>query len=251
MPLLTLDAIVLQAFPYSETSKILRLLTRSHGVRSAIAKGALRPKSRYGGVLEAFAEGSASFYLREGRELQTLSGFELVRSHQALGRNLLRFGGASLLAELILRTASEEAHPELFDGLRDALARLESTPDDELEPVLLAEAWSLVALLGFGPALDECVACGRSIEAGEDVSFDHAAGAVRCADCSPGAPGRALPAHAREALQRFLEGHATPAPVRKRAHWALLRRFLFQHVVEGRELKALDFLESTLDTATP
>lgn len=251
MPLVTVDAIVLQVFPYSETSKILRLLTRTHGVRSAIAKGALRPKSRYGGVLETFAEGSASFYLREGRELQTLSGFELVRSHQALGRHLLRFAGAALLAELILRTASEETQPELFEGLREALSRIESATESELEPVLLAEAWSLVALLGFAPALDQCLGCGRPVEPGEDVSFDYAAGAIRCADCAPGAPGRALPAHARETLERFLAGQATPAPPRTRAHWALLRRFLFQHVVEGRELRSLDFLEATLDSPAP
>ncbi len=244
-----LDAIILQVFPYSETSKILRLLTRTHGVRSAIAKGAIRPKSKFGGVLEPFAEGMATFYLREGRELQTLSGFELARGHQALGRNLLRFGAASLLAELVLRTASEEAHPELYDAFRDALDHLERSPDEGVEAVALAETWQLVAHLGFAPALDECAECGRPIGPDEDVAFDYLAGAVRCPDCAPGgtaATGRALPAFARQALARFLEGQASPPPERTAAHWALLRRFLFQHVVEGRELKALEFLEEAL-----
>ncbi len=247
-----LDAIILQVFPYSETSKILRLLTRTHGVRSAIAKGAMRPKSKYGGLLEPFAEGVATFYLREGRELQTLSDFELTRSHQALGRNLLRFGGASLLAELVLRTASEESHPELYDAFRAALDHLEGASGEAVEAVALAETWLLVAHLGFAPALDECVQCGRPIGPEEDVAFDYAAGAVRCADCAPGGSGgtsRALPAFARQALSRFLEGRASPAPERTAAHWALLRRFLFQHVVEGRELRSLDFLEASLHAA--
>ncbi len=247
-----LDAIILQVFPYSETSKILRLLTRTHGVRSAIAKGATRPRSRFGGVLEPFAEGSATFYLREGRELQTLSAFELVRGHQALGRNLVRFGAASLLAELLLRTASEEAHPELFDAFRAALDALERAPDESVEAVALAQCWNLVAHLGFAPALDECTACGRTLAPDEDVSFDHAAGAVRCAGCAPpgaASPGRPLPAFARQALAGFLRGESEPAPARTAAHWALLRRFLFQHVVEGRELRALDFLEAALAAA--
>ena len=34
------DAIVLQCFPYGDTSRIVRLLTRDAGVHSAIAKGA-------------------------------------------------------------------------------------------------------------------------------------------------------------------------------------------------------------------
>jgi len=244
-----LDAIVLQVFPYSETSKILRLLTRTHGVRSAIARGAMRPRSHYGGVLELFAEGVATFYLREGRELQTLSAFELARGHQALGRNLVRFGAASLLAELVLRTASEEAQPELYDAFRAALAALEQAPDEAVEGAALARVWHLVAHLGFAPALEECVACGRPLAREEDVSFDHTAGAVRCAACAPsvGAPaGRPLPAFARQALDGFLRGESVPTPARTAAHWALLRRFLFHHVVEGHELHSLDFLEEAL-----
>ncbi|HEX6134823.1 MAG TPA: DNA repair protein RecO, partial [Longimicrobiales bacterium] len=108
------DAIVLQCFPYGETSRIVRLLTRSAGVHSAIAKGALRPRSRYA-LLEPFAEGSATLYIRSTRDLQTLGAFDLTQSRQGLGRDLLRFGGASLLAELVLRTASEDPHPSLFE----------------------------------------------------------------------------------------------------------------------------------------
>src|SRR5687767_5106212 len=102
MPLVSGPAIILQAFPYSDTSKILRLLTREHGLQSVIAKGAFRPKSRFGGVLEPFTDGIASFMLREVRDLHTLTGFELLRSRQAMGTHLVRFGGASLIAELVL-----------------------------------------------------------------------------------------------------------------------------------------------------
>src|SRR5688572_23870382 len=101
------EAIVLQAFPYGDTSRIVRLLTREAGVQSAIAKGALRPRSRFA-VLEPFAQGSASLHIRATRDLQTLSAFELARVRQGLGRDLLRFGGASLIAELVMRTASED-----------------------------------------------------------------------------------------------------------------------------------------------
>ena len=48
MPLVSTPAIVLSALRYSETSKIVRLATRDVGVQSAIAKGALRPRSRFG-----------------------------------------------------------------------------------------------------------------------------------------------------------------------------------------------------------
>src|SRR3712207_3793122 len=120
MALVTTRALVLQAFPYSETSKVLRLYTWDHGLRSVIAKGALRPRSRYGGVLEPFTEGSATFYLKEGRDLHTLSGFDLVRSRQALGRSLTGFAGASLLAEVVIRVGTEEPHAEMYHALAEA-----------------------------------------------------------------------------------------------------------------------------------
>ena len=123
MPLVSDDAVVLQAFAYGETSKVLRLLTRTHGVRSAIAKGARRPKSRFAAVLEPFAEGTVTLYLKEGRDLQTLGSFELTRSRQGLGGDLFRFGGASLLTELVLRTASEASEPALFEQFRRAPGR--------------------------------------------------------------------------------------------------------------------------------
>ena len=40
MPLIATPAIVLKVTPYSETSKIVRLLTRDHGLVSALARGA-------------------------------------------------------------------------------------------------------------------------------------------------------------------------------------------------------------------
>jgi len=244
MPLVRTDAIILQTYAYSETSKILRLLTRTHGLRSAIARGALRPRSRFGGVLEPFSTGVATFYLKEGRDLQTLDAFELERSGQALGRDLLRFGAASLLAELVLRTASEEPDPALYRQLLTGLSRLESADPIALEATILAEAWSMVGRLGYAPALESCLECDRELVPGEDARFDYAAGGVRCLDCPPGAVSRSLPAHARAALVRLSRGEVPPLE-RTAAHWSLFSRFLAHHVISGGPLRSLTFLMDT------
>src|SRR5690606_18419317 len=136
-------------FPYSETSKILRLLTAAHGVQSVIARGARRPRSRYGGVLGPLTDGYATIYLRENRDLHTLSGFDLTRPRQCLGQDLVRFGAASLVAEVVLRTASEQSAPEVFSRVRTALDALEAVDGAAVEPVALAQAWALVTVLGF------------------------------------------------------------------------------------------------------
>lgn len=249
MALVTLDAIVLQAFPYSETSKILRLLTASHGVQSVIARGARRARSRYGGVLEPFTDGVASFYFRDTRDLHNLSEFELIRPRQGLGRDLVRFGGASLVAEIVLRTASEESAPDIFRRVRSALDSLESAHANRLEAVALAETWALVTALGFGPSLDRCVACGAELPDEGDFYLDYGAGGLYCGRCGGGGGGgRTLPARARTDLRGLSAGEAVELE-HTAAHWQLLARFLAYHLVDTASLRSLEFLATAVGEA--
>src|SRR2546425_555672 len=102
MPLVATPAVVLQAYRYSESSKVVRLATRDLGVQSAIAKGALRPKSRFGAGLELLSEGTAQLYFRETRELHTLGAFDLVNLRRDLAADVGPFAGAAALAEVML-----------------------------------------------------------------------------------------------------------------------------------------------------
>lgn len=246
MPLVTVDAIILQAFPYSETSKILRLLTAPHGVQSVIAKGARRPKSRYGGVLEPFTDGSASFYLKGNRDLHTLREFELHRPRQRLGRDLVRFGAASLIAEIVLRTASDQESADIFHTVRAALDDLQSVAADQLEAVALAHTWTLITVLGFGPAVDHCVHCGGPLPTQGDLYFDYGAGGSLCGGCGGGSgAGRVLPERARHDLAALCDGRVM-ALDRTAAHWQLLARFLAYHLVDTGSLRSLDFLATAV-----
>lgn len=243
MPLVDTRALVLQGFAYGDTSKILRLLTPELGVRSVIAKGALRPRSRYGGVLEPFTEGDAHFYLKEGRDLHTLAGFDLRRSRQALGRDLGAFAGASLVAELVLRSGTEEGHPELYDAVTGVLDRLARVEPERTGAAALAGVWLVVALLGYRPEMEACVHCGRRFEPEEPSRFDVEAGGTACLRCRPS--GRVVDAATREAIARMTEGQLPElAPEHGSVQRALLRVFLSAHIAREHPLRSLDlFLE--------
>jgi DNA repair protein RecO (recombination protein O) len=237
--LVTTRALVLQAFPYSETSKILRLYTWDHGLASVIAKGALRPKSKYGGVLEPFTEGVATFYHRYGRDLHTLSGFDLVKSRQGLGRSLTGFAGASLLAEMVLRVGTEEAHPELYETLAGAWDAIAAAPDgDGALAAALTGAWTLVALLGYEPQTDHCIVCERPLAAAEPVRFDTVAGGVACTRCRPA--GRLVDAASRRELHAMVHGTVPGALANPGLHRALIRVFLATHLQHDRPFRSLE-----------
>lgn len=239
MPIVTARSIVLQTYPYSDTSKILRLMTLEHGPRSAIAKGARRPKSRFGGLIEPFAEGHATLYMKENRDLHTLSDFDLIRERQGLGVDLVRFAGASVLCELVMRLAPEHSDRRLFGALHAGLDALLEAPEERAEAVALQRIWHVVRLLGFTPSLERCVRCGRSLPEDAPVRFDFAAGGVRCPGC--GDEGSRLDPGELSTLRRLVSGGDVGGGIGRRQR-RLVRDFVRYHMAEGLRLKSLDYL---------
>ncbi len=250
MALVTTPATILKTYEYSETSKILRLLTRDQGLCSVIAKGARRPKSRFGGLLEPFTDGLATYYAKEGRELHTLSAFELQRERQVLGQRLVRYAGAGLLAELALRCAPSAPDRALFDQLRFGLDRLVGESGDA-ETAILEEVWKLIARLGFAPSLDRCALCDGRPAPAESLHFDLMGGSIVCVRCQPRGRGlttRPLPPEVRAELAALVGGGA---PNGRRLSTArvqrdLLRDFIAYHLADHRPLNSFRFLDAQL-----
>src|SRR5882762_11629702 len=92
------EAVVLHAFDYLESSRIIKLLTRDFGLRSVLARGARRSAKRFGAALDLFVQGRAELEIKPGRDLDTLSAFDLARTRAEIGLDLARFSGASALA---------------------------------------------------------------------------------------------------------------------------------------------------------
>src|SRR6266513_401877 len=125
MPLIVSEAIVLHAFDYLESSRIVRLVTRDAGMRSGLAKGARKSRKRFGSGLDLFAQGTASLHTKAGRDLDTLTGFEDVRTRVGLAANLERFTGAETIEEIALRFGHHGGDEQLFDAIAFALDALE------------------------------------------------------------------------------------------------------------------------------
>jgi DNA repair protein RecO (recombination protein O) len=247
MSLVVTDAIVLHAFDYLESSRIVRLLTRAMGVQSVLARGARRPRSRFGTALDLFAEGVAQLHVRPGRELNTLSAFDTVRTHSPLAFDLERFTAASALAELALRFGHEESHGEgLFVLISRSFEQLASAPAERARDVGIGSAWRLVGELGFAPTVDSCSLCHAALERDDAAVFTHAGGGIVCGRCARTTPvGRSLPSSARAALRTWLAGDEVEltADAERRAHVRLLREFLTHHLSEEGQLRAFQAWE--------
>src|SRR5437016_1207402 len=116
MPLSHDRCICLRKVEYSETSQILTLLGRQHGLMHVIAKGAHRTTkagaSKFGGGIDLLDIGDAVFTLDPARELGTLTEWRLIDGHLELRRNLRAMYLGQYAAELVGFLIEEhDAHP--------------------------------------------------------------------------------------------------------------------------------------------
>jgi DNA repair protein RecO (recombination protein O) len=242
----TTRAVVLQSWRYSETSKIVRLATRDLGVQSAIAKGALRPRSRFGAGLETLSEGIAHLYHRETRDLQILGAFDLLDLRRGLARDVGRFAGAAALAEIVLRMAPAAPLPPAYDALVAGCDALVRVPVDRVDAAALRAVWGLLGALGFEPSLTRCARDGTVVDAdaAAPVGFSVSEGGVLCERCGAGAQATALPPRAYRDLLALNDPAAELPPLdapHAAAHRRLVTRFIRHHYGENGGLHAVEF----------
>jgi DNA repair protein RecO (recombination protein O) len=242
------EAVVLHAFDDLESSRIIKLLTRDMGLRSALARGARSSRKRFGAALDLFAQGQVELDVKPGRDLDTLGAFDLIRTRGAIGGDLARFAGASAVAEMLLRFAHHDGDPELFDVATVSFDRIAAASGDDARTATIAAAWRILAALGFAPSLDACSECERAFAGDEVVLFSQSAGGAVCERCASLARvGRKLPASARSRLYAWLSGDDDGPALSEseaRAHQRLLREFVIEHLSDGRPLKAFETWEA-------
>jgi DNA repair protein RecO (recombination protein O) len=247
MSLVTTPAVVLQTYRYSETSKIVRLATLALGIQSAIAKGVLRPKSRFGAGLEFLSEGEAQLYYRDARELHTLAVFDVTNLRRGLARDVARFAGAAALSQVMFKMAPPAPLPAAYGVFTSGLDLLASVAAGDVDAAAVRALWLLVSELGFGPSLHTCVRDGSPVaEAnGGRIAFSAADGGVLCARCAAAESPARLPLEDYRALVALndptadLPGLDAPHAA---AHRRLAARFV-RHHLDAVSLSALDFWE--------
>ena len=180
---------MLRSLRYGEADRIIHIFTKEQGRVGAIAKGARRPSSRFGARLEPFSH--VEIQLHEGRgELFTVTGVDLIRSHQGLAANPYRIAVGHIGLEAVSRLFIEhDSNPRAFHALvrfLDVLDEPTARPATEaaLDPLVLSFQLKLLWLAGYLPHLASCASCA---EPGPLVGFSAAAGGGVCQNCDEGA----------------------------------------------------------------
>jgi DNA repair protein RecO (recombination protein O) len=246
------EGIVLRRRDFGETSRIAVVYTYRKGKVQLLAKGARRPKSKFGAALEPLTLSEFVFYYREAKDLYTLGEASIVRSYQGLRENpgRLVFGLACaeaadrLTRELDPDHRSVRALSEAFDALASG-----TSPRLVLGHYLL----NLAAGVGFRPELITCKSCGTVRPAGS-VTFSPADGTIFCNKCAREVVGGIVLSPDAYNLLLFLSEIPASKLVRvKTAHGTVTQAtsFLLAHLryhtdVELKALKSVGALAGSI-----
>jgi DNA repair protein RecO (recombination protein O) len=245
MPLRESEAIVLRSYPLGEADRLVSFLSRSLGRLRGVARGARRPKSRFGSALEPLSHIRVWFFERETRELVRINQCELLESFLEVQRDYAAGLGLALISEVAEAVLPEREPAEANFRLVLLAARvIRQTNKVELALAYFG-LWTL-RLGGWLPSLERCGFCGRELGAGPVFSVMGPPG-LACPDCRR-AGMRAFSSEAlglarcmlAERLERLAE-RGSPA-----AGLSELNRYsydLVEHQID-RKLKARQLLES-------
>jgi DNA repair protein RecO (recombination protein O) len=201
------QAVVLRSIRYGEADRIVHLYTPHRGRVGAIAKGARRARSRFGGRLEPFFR--LDLVLHEGRgELLTVTAAATLNGHPRLRADATALDAAARACDAVARLfETDEPHPEVYNLLCNELALLDAEPARGTRSNQLAFRLKLLLAAGLAPQLAACTVCGAREHL---TGFSGAAGGVVCSACE--ASSFPLDAEAHEFLAGALGTPLAAAP---------------------------------------
>ncbi|HVX83642.1 MAG TPA: DNA repair protein RecO C-terminal domain-containing protein [Phycisphaerae bacterium] len=193
------DGICLRVRDFSETSQIVGVFTRDHGLVPLIAKGIKRENKKgvVSGPLDLLTAGDVVYVPAKamrggsgpsgpavGGELGTLAAWELVDHRTGLRKNLTALNAAMVCAEVTtLLVQPYDPHPELFEELEAALAMLAGVGGKgQRARTVVAYVKAALVAAGYGPQLESCLRCGKALVSDRRVRFMAGSGGFVCGD---------------------------------------------------------------------
>lgn len=210
-PLVKSDAVVLRAVKFGESSRIVTFFTENFGKLAGIVKGARRPGNRFGSTLQPMSQVSVVIYRKPGRDVQTVSQCDHLRTYARIATDLDRISAGMQMVELVgMVLHEEEENREVYRLLTGALGDLDAETISPW-PLFYDFEVQLADALGFRIDFSRCAGCGRAVEeffgTSDTVKMDLARGGPVCRSCdSPSLRGVVLTAAGLKFLMSLTPG---------------------------------------------
>lgn len=176
------EGIILSETNYSESSKILNVLTNKYGLIGVMSKGCRKIKSKLRGVSRKLIYGTFNVYYKENG-LSTLISIDVINSFSNTLMDLEKISYASYIIDLTNQVLKQNDSEDIFDILKNTLIKIE----EGLDPLVLTNIIEIKLLnyLGITPNIDSCTNCGSSKQI---VTLSSEQGGYICKNCYQNEP---------------------------------------------------------------
>ena len=170
------EGIIITEKAYSETSKIIDVITKEHGIISILAKGARTLKSPFGSSSTKLTHGYFNIVYKENK-LSTLKEIDVINYYKKIKKDITKISYATYILELVEQVIKQVNNEEVYDNLIASLNKIE----DNLNPAVITNILELKCLkyLGVMPIIDCCSKCGNT----NIITISSDAGGYLCKNC--------------------------------------------------------------------
>ena len=157
--MIEVEGIIVSEMDYKDTSKIIGIMTKTHGLISCIARGAKRIKSPLRSTTGKLTYGKFQILYKEDK-LSTLIEVDVINIFKKIKTDIICISYASFLVDLAGQVMKQNNNPEIYDLLISGLLKI----DDGFDPAVITNIIELKYLdyLGVMPIIDSCAVCGRT-----------------------------------------------------------------------------------------
>ena len=155
------QAVVLSKINYGDSSIIASLYSKDAGKMSVIIKGGRNPKSKIGVMVDPLNHLEIVFYKKESRDVQILSGAEIIAHFHHLKEDLERLKYSYAVIELVRKLSPEnEPNLKIFNGIVRILSLFDSSNE---RPEIIFGRFFLFFIeeVGYELQLFKCSICGN------------------------------------------------------------------------------------------
>lgn len=171
------EGIVLKETLYSETSKVIQVLTKEYGLIGIMAKGASSLKSPLRSLTIPFLYGKFNISYKKDK-LSILKGGSLIKLYGSNTKDLKLYAYISYLFELTYNVLKENNTSNIFDILKNGLDKITEGFNPEVIKNIIE--FKYLDYLGITPNLDICQKCN---EIKEPFAIDGKIGGFVCKEC--------------------------------------------------------------------
>lgn len=176
--------VILKTTRFGEIHKQAVVLTDRFGILHAAAYGACKGKGRLAGMIEQFNSMVLMLYHEPVKNNYKIQEAADVVYHEGIKQSLPKFGMASLITEVVLKSYGAGEHRRTFLLTTEALEALDQLEERDLWYGGVQFLWRFFHIAGFSPALDSCIKCGYGIVDERQIYYSDMQGGFTCADCT-------------------------------------------------------------------